>query len=271
MFYVRVALYGGATLALATLSSPDTLRAALVASASTLFEATPFLLAGVLLASLLRRRSRAVAYLGCGCGSGPSARSLPAAAATWMLFGPLVAIARFAAAIVAAKLFCRRDACGDALRRSARRTRRRAARRAARRSSVAGLRPFRSGAFASARRRAGRRVARLRRGAVRARSGRSSRRAARSRTACGLGILVRCRHRGYASDLPPAQARRAESRSVRLRAARRRMRRRRRARRGRARSSADRSGSRSLCASPRSHWGSSIARDSARRRASRRR
>ena len=45
-----------------------------------------------------------VPYLGCGCGGGPSARSLPAAAATCLVFGPLVAGARLAAAIAVTRL-----------------------------------------------------------------------------------------------------------------------------------------------------------------------
>ncbi len=44
-----------------------------------------------------------MAYLGCGCGTGPSARSLPATAAAWLVFGPLVAVARFLAAVVVAR------------------------------------------------------------------------------------------------------------------------------------------------------------------------
>jgi multisubunit Na+/H+ antiporter MnhF subunit len=100
---VRIALYAAALLALATLLRPDTLRSALATSASALFEAAPFLLAGIVAARLLRR-PHVIAYLGCGCATGPSARSLPAAAATWLLFGPVVAAARFAAALVVARL-----------------------------------------------------------------------------------------------------------------------------------------------------------------------
>lgn len=77
--------------------------ALLVTSAATLFESAPFILAAVALAQL-RRNARIDAYLGCGCGVGPSARSLPAAAATCLLFGPLVAGARLAAAIAVARL-----------------------------------------------------------------------------------------------------------------------------------------------------------------------
>jgi hypothetical protein len=100
---VRIALYATALLALAALFSPDTLRCALATSASALFEAAPFLLGGIVVARLLRH-PHAITYLGCGCTAGPSARSLPAAAATWLLFGPLVAAARFAAALVVARL-----------------------------------------------------------------------------------------------------------------------------------------------------------------------
>jgi hypothetical protein len=107
---VRIALHAAALLALATLFSPETLRGALATSASALFEATPFLLAGVVAARCLRH-PHAVAYLGCGCTAGPSARSLPAAAAAWLVFGPLIALARFAAAVVVARL-CRRESRG---------------------------------------------------------------------------------------------------------------------------------------------------------------
>jgi hypothetical protein len=104
---VRIALYAAALAALATLLSPESLRSAMATSASALFEAAPFLLAGIVAARFLRH-PQAVAYLGCGCAAGPSARSLPATAATWLLFGPLVAVARFAAALVVARLL-RRD------------------------------------------------------------------------------------------------------------------------------------------------------------------
>jgi hypothetical protein len=99
---MRVTLFVAATVAIAMLSSPDALRSALATSASALFEATPFLLAGAVLARLVRC-PQVTAYLGCGCGSGPSARSLPATAAAWLVFGPLVAIARFLAAVAVAR------------------------------------------------------------------------------------------------------------------------------------------------------------------------
>ncbi|HVR47678.1 MAG TPA: hypothetical protein VMT95_13695 [Candidatus Binatia bacterium] len=97
-------LYGGAALALAIVSSPDAVRTALATSASALVEATPFVFAGVALACVLRRGGSVVAHLGCGCGSGPSARSLLAAAATWLVFGPLVAASRYCAALLVARV-----------------------------------------------------------------------------------------------------------------------------------------------------------------------
>ncbi len=106
---MRTALYGAAALALATLVTPQTLREALATAASALFEATPFAAAGLVLTQLLRSR-RAIAYLGCGCTAGPSALSLPAAAATWLLFGAWVAAARFAAALLVERLLRRRRA-----------------------------------------------------------------------------------------------------------------------------------------------------------------
>ena len=78
-------------------------QAVLATAASTLFESTPFILAGALLAGVAPRRGAlAVSLLGCGCGSGPAARSLPLAAATWLIFGPAIAVARWLAACIAA-------------------------------------------------------------------------------------------------------------------------------------------------------------------------
>ena len=108
MSLVRTVLYAAA-LALATACSPEMLRGALVASASALFEVSPFLFAGALAWRLIGRRCSIVAHLGCGCGNGPSARSLPAAAATWLAFGPAVALARYLAATIAARLLRRRE------------------------------------------------------------------------------------------------------------------------------------------------------------------
>jgi hypothetical protein len=86
--------------------------ALLVTSAATLFESAPFILAAVVLAQMpLRWSSRMVPYLGCGCGTGPSARSLPAAAAAWMVFGPLVGGARLAAAFAVERALWRHTSC----------------------------------------------------------------------------------------------------------------------------------------------------------------
>ncbi len=88
------------------------LTALLVTSAATLFESAPFILAATLLVRVpLRWNARIDAYLGCGCGAGPSARSLPAAAATWLVFGPLVAGARLAAALLVDRLHRKRASC----------------------------------------------------------------------------------------------------------------------------------------------------------------
>jgi hypothetical protein len=108
---VRATLFVAAIIAAALLASPAELRSALATAASALFEATPFILTGVALERILRRP--VVAYLSCGCGTGPSARSLPAAAATCLAFGPAVALARFLAAVAVARCLgvgaCGRD------------------------------------------------------------------------------------------------------------------------------------------------------------------
>ncbi|HET6276045.1 MAG TPA: hypothetical protein VFE16_08975 [Candidatus Cybelea sp.] len=106
---MRVTLYAIAVLALAMLCAPETLRIALASAASSLFETAPFVFAGFLFARLFRRRCALLEYLSCGCGRGPSARSLPAAAATWILFGPFVAAARFVAAMLVAAMVRRRS------------------------------------------------------------------------------------------------------------------------------------------------------------------
>lgn len=104
---VRTTLYATAALALTMLSSPDSIRLALASSASALIEATPFLFASAALSIILKRRRHIAEYFGCGCGAGPSARSLPAAAATWLLFGPYVALARFGAAAITGAVLSR--------------------------------------------------------------------------------------------------------------------------------------------------------------------
>ena len=85
---------------LAAVVWPNEARSTLVSAAAVLVEALPFLLAGILIERTLRARSPLVAYAGCGCTAGPSARSLPAAALAWLSFGPLCALARVGAATV---------------------------------------------------------------------------------------------------------------------------------------------------------------------------
>jgi hypothetical protein len=58
------------------------------------------LAAAVLSHRLPPRVSRMVPYLGCGCGTGPSARSIPGALATALSFGPAAAALRLAAALI---------------------------------------------------------------------------------------------------------------------------------------------------------------------------
>ncbi len=86
-------------------------RGVLATAAASLFEGTAFILAGTLLQVLVARVPRlhrmtatSLAFLGCGCGTGASGRSLPAAASTALTFGPAVALARLAAALVVPRL-----------------------------------------------------------------------------------------------------------------------------------------------------------------------
>lgn len=106
----RLTLLGGCALALLPIA---TTRTVVATAASTLFESTPFILAGIILSATgIGRSVRWGAYLGCGCGEGPGARSLPALAATCMVLGPAIAGARFVAALGAARLLARRrSAC----------------------------------------------------------------------------------------------------------------------------------------------------------------
>ncbi|MDP9017779.1 MAG: hypothetical protein M3N19_05620 [Candidatus Eremiobacteraeota bacterium] len=97
----------GALAALALFPSP-LVQTALATAASTLFESTPFILAGMALARMApARASLLVNLLGCGCSGGPAARSLPVAAATWIAFGPGIAALRWAAAIGMGSMFAR--------------------------------------------------------------------------------------------------------------------------------------------------------------------
>jgi hypothetical protein len=110
---VRTALFVAAAVAVAAAVPPGLLFGALATAASALFEATPFALAGIVLGRLAPR-ANAAAFFGCGCGRGPSARSIPALAATWIVFGPFVAIARFLAAVLVAHVTRSRSQHGGA-------------------------------------------------------------------------------------------------------------------------------------------------------------
>jgi hypothetical protein len=100
---VRPAIYVAAIIALAA-CAPQTARMLLACAASIILESLPYLAASTLLGPLAGRHARALAaYAGCGCGIGPSARSLPAAIATAALFGAPAALARLAAATLVAR------------------------------------------------------------------------------------------------------------------------------------------------------------------------
>ncbi len=100
---MRTAFFVAAAVAAAAAAPPGVLCGVLATAASTLFEATPFVFAGIVLGRMTGRTGTA-AFFGCGCGSGPAARSIPAAAMTWIVFGPAVAIVRFLAATAVAHL-----------------------------------------------------------------------------------------------------------------------------------------------------------------------
>ncbi len=85
--------------------APQIARAVLASAVAVLFEATPYVMAAAALTRIAGRRfSRLLPYIGCGCGYGPGARSVPAALATALLFGPTVALARFLFAAVVGTL-----------------------------------------------------------------------------------------------------------------------------------------------------------------------
>jgi hypothetical protein len=76
------------------------LHQALAATAGTLFEAAPFVLAVTFFRGPVARRVAALTGCGCGSAAGPAALSLTAAALCWETFGPAVALARFGAAVL---------------------------------------------------------------------------------------------------------------------------------------------------------------------------
>ncbi len=96
---MRVAIYV-ALLVACVAAAPDLTRAALASAAAVLLETLPYAAAAAMLRPLLGRLApNVVAYAGCGCSTGPGARSIPAAFACAALFGPYVALARWMGAI----------------------------------------------------------------------------------------------------------------------------------------------------------------------------
>jgi hypothetical protein len=86
-------------LALIASVPPVSLAGALAAAAGTVFEALPFVVGAALLPRL--RLLRFLPSLACGCGGVlPAALALPALALTLISFGPVVVVARTAAALI---------------------------------------------------------------------------------------------------------------------------------------------------------------------------
>ncbi|MDE2481367.1 MAG: hypothetical protein KGN02_04165 [bacterium] len=101
---MRSAIYVAAALGLCALA-PALARELLVSAASVLLEGLPYLAASAVLAPRLGRWApRLLAYLGCGCTPGPGARSIPAAIACAVLFGPWIALGRVALGTALARL-----------------------------------------------------------------------------------------------------------------------------------------------------------------------
>jgi hypothetical protein len=90
--------------------APHAVMTVAAGAASVLLESLPYLAVAALCSPLIGRYARAlVAYAGCGCATGPSARSIPAAVATAAIFGLPAALARVAAASVAARFVRKHD------------------------------------------------------------------------------------------------------------------------------------------------------------------
>jgi hypothetical protein len=97
-----VRLWSAILLAIAAAAiAPQTTMAVGAGAVGVLLESLPYLAAAALCSRLIGRYAGAlVAYAGCGCAAGPSARSIPAAIATAAIFGLPVAVARVAVASV---------------------------------------------------------------------------------------------------------------------------------------------------------------------------
>jgi hypothetical protein len=90
--------------------APQTVMTIGASAVSVLLESLPYLAIATALTPLAARYAHAlVAFAGCGCGRGPSARSIPAAIATAAIFGAPVALTR----VVLASLVARIRPSGD--------------------------------------------------------------------------------------------------------------------------------------------------------------
>jgi len=98
--------WAGIGLAIAVIAiAPQSAMTVSAAATSVVLEALPYLAVAAIAAPVVGRFARVlVAYAGCGCTAGPSARSIPAAIATAALFGLPVAAARVVVASLAARM-----------------------------------------------------------------------------------------------------------------------------------------------------------------------
>ncbi|HTV94042.1 MAG TPA: hypothetical protein VMG98_15155 [Verrucomicrobiae bacterium] len=104
-------LWSAVLLAIAAAAiAPQTAMTVCAVTASVLLESLPYLTLAAVLSILAGRHARVlVAYAGCGCTEGPSARSIPAAIATAAMFGAPAALARVTAAILVSRFVGRHD------------------------------------------------------------------------------------------------------------------------------------------------------------------
>jgi hypothetical protein len=87
-----------------TAIAPHDIMTVSAAAVSVLLESLPFIVMATILTAVVGRYAHAlIAYTGCGCGAGPSARSIPAAIATSALFGAPIAVGRVLLATLVAR------------------------------------------------------------------------------------------------------------------------------------------------------------------------
>jgi hypothetical protein len=102
---MRVAIYVGAVVAIGA-AEPALARGLLASGAAVLLESLPYLALSSLLVPVAGKLGReGIAFAGCGCTAGASARSIPAAIALSFVTGPLPALARVAAAVLTSRIF----------------------------------------------------------------------------------------------------------------------------------------------------------------------